>query len=254
MADDSDSTLTRIERDDLPVDPDVPPSDRDLGPQPDAPPATRAGGSTTVGTAAGTAADSGASGRARPRGRARVEYLSRRVRRVVRNRWDVLVVIAAGGAVGSLGRWSLTLLLPHPVGTFPWPTFTANAAGCLLLGVLMVFVIDVWPPSRYLRPFLGVGVLGGFTTFSTYMLDARALLVAGRTSLAGQYVFGSLATGLAAVWIGISATRLLVRLAERRLANRHDHDPGSRRLGTAAATRSRSRKAGSTAPMMRSRR
>lgn len=168
------------------------------------PPTTRAGGR-----------------RVPPRGRARVEHLAGRVRRVARERWDVLAVIAAGGAVGSLARWGLTLLLPHPAGTFPWPTFTANVAGCLLLGVLMVLVLEVWPPSRYLRPFLGVGVLGGFTTFSTAMLDARALLVDGRTALAGLYVFGSVAAGLFAVVVGIGATRLAVRGRARRTGRRH---------------------------------
>jgi CrcB protein len=165
----------------------------------------------------------------RPRGRARVEYVSRRIRRVLRSRWDILAMIAAGGAIGSLARWSLTLLLPHAEGTFPWATFTANVTGCGLLGVLMVFVIEVWPPSRYVRPFLGVGVLGGYTTFSAYMLDARALLVAGRTASAGAYVFGSLAAGLAAVWASATATRLLVRTLERRRARRRGRTGERRR-------------------------
>jgi CrcB protein len=158
-----------------------------------------------------------------------VRHVSRRIRRVLRNRWDILAVIAAGGAVGSLGRWGLTLALPHPTGTFPWATFTANVTGCFLLGVLMVLVIDVWPPSRYVRPFLGVGVLGGYTTFSTYMLDTRSLLVSGRAALAGAYVFGSLAAGLAAVWIGVTATRLFARGAARHAARRRGADatPGS---------------------------
>jgi CrcB protein len=147
-----------------------------------------------------------------PRGRARWAYLSRRIGRVARSRGDVLAVIAAGGAIGSLARWGLTLLVPHPAGAFPWATFIANTSGCLLLGVLMVFVLEVLPPSRYLRPFLGVGVLGGYTTFSTYMLDARTLLVAGRVGLAGQYVLGSLAAGLVAVWVGAATARLTIRL------------------------------------------
>jgi CrcB protein len=157
---------------------------------------------------------------ARPRGRARARHVTGRLGRVWRDRWDILAVIAVGGALGSLGRWALTLLLPHPAGTFPWATFTANVTGCLLLGVLMVFVLEVWPSSRYVRPLLGVGVLGGYTTFSSYMLDARALLVAGRTTLAGEYVFGSLVAGLLAVWIGATAARLAVRLRLRRAAHR----------------------------------
>jgi CrcB protein len=143
-------------------------------------------------------------------------YLWRTVRRVLTARWDVLLVIAGGGAFGSLARWELSQLLPPRAGAFPWATFTANMSGCLLMGVLMVFVVDVWPPSRYVRPFLGVGVLGGYTTFSTYMLDTRGLLVSGHVAVAGEYVFGSLLAGLAAVWLGLAGARLVVRSARRR--------------------------------------
>jgi CrcB protein len=213
---------------DLPVDPDLTPSD--LTPS-DGPGSEVASGSEI---ASGRGEGDPATGRTaaapvrapvRRRGRARVRYVSRRLRRVVGRRGDILAVIAAGGAAGSLARWGLTQLLPHPVGTFPWATFTANVSGCLLLGVLMVFVIEVWPPSRYVRPFLGVGVLGGYTTFSTYMLDTRALLVSGRAGLAGEYVFATLAAGLAAVWVGVTGARLLVRLARRRAGHRHTDRP-----------------------------
>lgn len=180
----------------------------------------------------------------RPRGRARVEHMSRRIRRVVRSRWDILAAIAAGGAVGSLARWSLTLFLPHAEGTFPWATLVANVTGCGLLGVLMVFVIEVWPPSRYVRPFLGVGVLGGYTTFSAYMLDARALLVAGRAALAGAYVFGSLAAGLVAVWAAVTATRLLVRILGRRRADRRGRTGERRRTRVRPGVRPRAASAG----------
>ena len=152
----------------------------------------------------------------RPRGRDRVRAVRERLGRVLRDRWDILLVIAAGGATGSLLRWGLTLLLPHPAGAFAWATFTANVTGAFLLGVLMVFVVDVWPPSRYVRPFWGVGVLGGYTTFSTYMLDARAALVAGRAALAGAYLFGTLAAGLVAVWAGVAAARGAARLRRTR--------------------------------------
>src|SRR4051794_14883819 len=83
-------------------------------------------------------------------------------------RWDVALVIAAGGALGSLARWGLNEALPQEGGRFPWATFAENVGGCLVLGVLMVFLLDVWRPTRYGRPFLAIGVLGGFTTFSTY--------------------------------------------------------------------------------------
>jgi CrcB protein len=151
----------------------------------------------------------------RSRTRVRSLPVGRQAWRTLRSRWDILLVIAAGGAVGSLARWGLGEAFSG-VGRFPWATFIENITGSFALGVLMVFVIDVWPPSRYVRPFVGVGVLGGFTTFSTYALDSRALVVADRAPLAAVYVFGTLAAGLAAVWLGIAVARLLITRAIRR--------------------------------------
>lgn len=92
----------------------------------------------------------------------------------------------------------------------------------------MVFVVDVWPPTRYVRPFLGVGVLGGFTTFSTYMLDTRAMLTAGRPFGAAGYLVGTLLVGLVAVWLGIVTARTLIRTRPpARGEPEHDHDPGT---------------------------
>lgn len=158
------------------------------------------------------------------RRRAEPRPLWRRLAPAVSNRRDVLSVIAAGGAVGSLARWGAGLAWPHQPGRFAWATFAVNVTGCFLIGVLMVLVTDVWPPSRYARPFLGVGVLGGFTTFSTYMLDTRAMLVAGRPDLAGAYLFGSLGAGMAAVWLAVFATRWLVTLPRALRRRRRDRD------------------------------
>jgi CrcB protein len=151
------------------------------------------------------------------RGRARIRRVRRTMTRVLRSRADVLAVIATGGALGALARWGIAEALPVRSGRFPWPTLIANVSGCLLLGVLMVFVLDVWPPSRYARPFLGVGVLGGYTTFSTAMLDLRTLLVSGHAALAGAYLSASLVVGLVAVWVGMVLARATV-VAVRRLA------------------------------------
>jgi len=125
------------------------------------------------------------------------------------SRWDVLLAISAGGALGSLARWGVGELVPWSGRDFPWATFIENVSGGFALGVLMVLVIDVWPPHRYLRPFLGVGVLGGYTTFSSYMLDARDLLAEGQVLTALAYVGGSLLAGLVAVWIGVALARLV---------------------------------------------
>jgi len=143
---------------------------------------------------------------------------------VIRNRWDVLAVIAAGGAVGSVARWSLTLALPHTGGEFPWATWWANVTGAFALGVLMVFVLDVWPPRRYVRPFLGVGVLGGYTTYSTMMNDTRSLAAAGSPGTAAGYLALSVGAGLAAIWLGIVLARLLVAAGEVRRRRNRDLD------------------------------
>ena len=128
----------------------------------------------------------------------------------------MLAVIALGGGVGSLARYATAELLPTSVDGFPWSTFVVNIAGCVLIGVLMVFVTDVWRPGRYARPLLGIGFLGGLTTYSTMMLDVRTLAAGGDLLLAETYLLLSLAAGLVAVWLAIAATRLLTRASVRR--------------------------------------
>lgn len=135
---------------------------------------------------------------------------------VVSSRWDILLVISAGGALGSLARWGVGELLPWSGEDFPWATFIENTSGGFALGFLMVFLLDVWQPRRYVRPFLGVGLLGGYTTFSTYMLETRDLLVGDHLATAMAYLGGSLLAGLTAVWLGIGSARLIVGLAQRR--------------------------------------
>jgi CrcB protein len=87
-------------------------------------------------------------------------------------------------------------------------TFVTNVTGCLLIGVLMVLMTEVWAAHRLIRPFLGVGVLGGFTTFSTYIVEAQHALDAGAARLALVYLAGTLAAALVAVYAGITVTRL----------------------------------------------
>ncbi|MEZ5186917.1 MAG: CrcB family protein [Candidatus Nanopelagicales bacterium] len=119
--------------------------------------------------------------------------------------WDLLLAIAAGGAVGGAGRYLLNTTVDSAL--FPWSTFVENILGCFLLGALMVFLLDVWPPSRYLRPFLAVGVMGGFTTFSAYTAETRALLLDGQAQMALIYLFASVGVGLVGVWSGIVLAR-----------------------------------------------
>ncbi len=119
----------------------------------------------------------------------------------------VLAVVAVGGMLGSAGRYGVAVWLPSPAGTFPWSTFMVNVSGCLLIGVLMVLVGEVWSAHRLLRPFLGTGVLGGYTTFSAYTVDAHALLGAGHVRLGFIYLGATLVGALAAVCVGVFFTR-----------------------------------------------
>jgi fluoride exporter len=120
---------------------------------------------------------------------------------------QVLVAIAVGGGLGALARHGLATMLPTPPGQFPWSTWLANVLGCLLIGVLMVLVTETRTAHRLARPFLGVGVLGGFTTFSTYAGEIRALLTPGTVGLAFGYLAATLVTALLAVVVGMRVTR-----------------------------------------------
>ncbi|MGC0415143.1 fluoride efflux transporter FluC [Embleya sp. AB8] len=114
----------------------------------------------------------------------------------------VLAAISLGGAIGALGRWGLAQAIPHTGTTFPWATLLTNVVGCLLMGVLM----GITPPDPLLRPFLGTGVLGGFTTFSTFAVETRTLLAGHAWTVAGLYLVGSVVLGLAAVRVGLALT------------------------------------------------
>ena len=130
---------------------------------------------------------------------------------LVRDRLDVLGVIAAGGALGAVARYVAGELWPHAAQGIPWATLGVNVIGSFLLGLLMFCVTEVWPPRRYVRPFLGVGVLGGFTTFSTYALETRTLLAHGRVGSALAYLVGTLVLALGAVVAGALVGRAVAR-------------------------------------------
>jgi len=133
-----------------------------------------------------------------------------------RSRRAVLAVIAAGGALGTGARYGAALLWPTAAGSFPWTTLGVNAAGCLLIGVVMVVLTEAWTAPPWARPFLATGVLGGFTTFSTYCLDIERLVSAGRIGPALGYLAMTLTAALVAVTAGVWSTRrLLVRKATR---------------------------------------
>jgi CrcB protein len=124
-----------------------------------------------------------------------------------REGWPVVGVVALGGAVGAVARYAVTLWLPTEPGRFPIGTFGINVLGCLLIGVLLVLVTEVHRAHPLVRPLLGTGVLGGFTTFSTFASETRGLLRPGDVPLAALYFFGTLAAALLAVTLGIWLAR-----------------------------------------------
>ncbi|MBO4209785.1 fluoride efflux transporter CrcB [Micromonospora echinofusca] len=123
---------------------------------------------------------------------------------------DVVAAVAVGGALGTAARYGLAVAWSHAPGSLPWATLVTNLVGCALLGALMHVITERIAPHPLLRPFLGTGVLGGFTTFSAYAVETRELLAAGRPGLALGYVLGTLVGGLSAVLLG---DRLMARVS-----------------------------------------
>jgi CrcB protein len=130
--------------------------------------------------------------------------------------WAVLSVISLGGVLGALARAGLGKAFPAGVGAFPWATFAINVSGCLLIGVLMVLVTEVWADRRLVRPFLGVGVLGGYTTFSTYVVDIQRLTDARAGGTALAYLAATVVAALAATYAGLIVARWAIRRRPRR--------------------------------------
>ncbi|MFM9368831.1 CrcB family protein [Streptomyces sp. Da 82-17] len=126
---------------------------------------------------------------------------------LLRGQGTTVAAVAAGGVVGAAGRYGASLLWPTPGGAFPWTTLWVNVVGCAAMGVLMVVITEGRQRHRLVRPFLGTGVLGGFTTFSTYTVDIRRLDDLGEVRAALGYLAATLVAALVAVWAAATATR-----------------------------------------------
>lgn len=127
---------------------------------------------------------------------------------------SVAVPIAVGGALGALARYGVTRALPVAPGQFPWGTWLVNTTGCLVLGLVLGAVTLGAHVHRTRRAFLATGVLGAFTTFSTWAIDVDRLSAHGHVATALVDVVGSLLSGLAALVAG----SMVVRARHRRLA------------------------------------
>ncbi|MDQ1713703.1 MAG: fluoride exporter [Frankiaceae bacterium] len=115
-----------------------------------------------------------------------------------------VALVAAGGAVGAFARWRLALAAPVAAGAFPLTTFLVNAGGAGLLGYLVGRVPVRDPRSEAVRLALGTGVLGGFTTFSTFAVEVARRTAHGHADTAVTYAVLSVVAGVVAAVVGLA--------------------------------------------------
>ncbi len=123
--------------------------------------------------------------------------------------FGVLAAVFVGAFFGGLARYVIGRAVATPANAFPWDIFVINLAGAFALAVLLVLVLDVLPPTRYVRPALGTGFLGAFTTFSSLANSTDHLLAHGRPGLAVAYALGSLGGGIVCAAAGLVAGRVI---------------------------------------------
>lgn len=123
-----------------------------------------------------------------------------------------LVGIALGGALGAVARYGLSGWIHARLGAaFPWGTLGVNVLGSFLIGLCFSYLQHTSLPPEA-REFVAIGLLGAFTTFSTFTWETAALLQDGEWTRAALYVGGSLLLGLAAVLAGLGLTEAFLRL------------------------------------------
>lgn len=119
----------------------------------------------------------------------------------------VLAAVAAGGALGTPARYAVARLVPVESGAFPWATFWTNVSGSLALGLLFAVVVRRYPTDRHLLPFLAVGFLGAYTTFSTLVVEVDLLVRDGHAGLGLAYAAASITVGPAVAGVGTALGR-----------------------------------------------
>jgi CrcB protein len=128
----------------------------------------------------------------------------------------IVVAVGIGGACGAVARYAVSLGIPSATAGFPWSTFVINVTGSAFLGLLLVVLVEQFPRGRLTRPIVATGVIGAYTTFSTFEIDAVNLVRAGHPTTAVIYVTASVIAGLVAVWAGMTGARALLQI-ERQL-------------------------------------
>jgi CrcB protein len=125
----------------------------------------------------------------------------------------ILLAVALGGGLGASARYGLGVAFAQNTPPeFPWVTLVVNLTGAFALGLLLTLVLEVWPPTRYVRPFVGIGVLGGFTTFSSLVVGSSRLIDAGQAPLSIAYLVTSLTAGMLSCAIGYALALRASRL------------------------------------------
>ena len=115
----------------------------------------------------------------------------------------VVAVVAVGGFLGALARYELGLAWPTAAGHIPWATFTINTSGAFLLGLVVTVLVRIGRHNHLLRPFFCVGVLGAWTTMSTFAVESDLLVRAHRAGAAVAYTALTVAVGIAVAWLGV---------------------------------------------------
>lgn len=120
------------------------------------------------------------------------------------------VVVGVGGLMGALARYGADTIWPWRPPEFPFATWTVNIVGCLAIGLLLVILTEGPMARWWLRPLLAVGVLGGFTTYSSFAVESVRLVDDRAVVMVTTYVVTSLVVGLLAVWLSATMTRRLL--------------------------------------------
>lgn len=118
-----------------------------------------------------------------------------------------VAAIFSGGFIGAVGRAELAAALPHTASQWPWATFIVNIVGAFALGSFTTRLQERLPLSSYRRPFVGTGICGALTTFSTMQLELLTMLDGHHTTLAAAYAGASVIGGFLAVAIGTNLVR-----------------------------------------------